>query len=114
MIPHRHHDHRGRFRGLWHLHDIRRRGMGPILAPIARGAGGGWAMHSVLAASTGWWGPICVLATVWFLTMPLGWIATLRIATPVRELAKVASELQRGHLERRTELPADRGEIGTV
>jgi signal transduction histidine kinase len=83
-----------------------------MLAALAIGAGGGWAFGHVAGS---WLQMACVLAAVWFAAGPLAFVATLRIAKPVQELARVAHRLREGHLEQRSELVVGKdGEVGEV
>lgn len=45
---------------------------------------------------------------------PLAWMATMRIARPVRELARVAAAMRHGELQRQTELGDSDDEVGEV
>ncbi len=53
---------------------------------------------------------LAVLGTVW----PLAWLATARIALPLRDLADVAGEIREGRLASRDQLPKGEGEVGEV
>jgi signal transduction histidine kinase len=114
----RRHEHRGgphwlnrpiklRLKGLHH------RIMGILLLTTALGVGGGFALRAAYDAHWHWTGIGCIALGLWFSLGPLGWIATMRIAKPVRELARVAGDLREGHLERRRDLGGE-GEVGEV
>ncbi|MEZ4234807.1 MAG: HAMP domain-containing sensor histidine kinase [Myxococcota bacterium] len=117
---HRHHRHRRRFRDrrrwpfAWQaLHGVHKRLVGFLLLAMAVGGAGGAAAHAAIAHGLGH--VACVTATVALAAWPLGWIATVRIVRPLRELARVAGELQGGALTRRTMLAAARDdEVGEV
>lgn len=53
------------------------------------------------------------LATV-ILLFPFAWMATMRIARPVQQLARVAGALRHGELQRRVELAQADDEVGEV
>lgn len=74
------------------------------------GALGGAAFHAGLV-SHGW---LCLGLAGMLAIWPLSWVATMRIAWPLRELAKVASDLQGGQLSSRAQLPQGPGEVGEV
>lgn len=87
---------------------IHRTLVGFLLLAVALGALAG-------AALTGGTTPsVCVglalLAAIW----PLAWMATFRIAWPLRELAQVAHKLRGGELASREALPTGAGEVGEV
>lgn len=44
----------------------------------------------------------------------LGWATSWRVVWPMRQLAGVAAEIRRGHLESRAQLPTGAGEVGEV
>lgn len=72
---------------------------------LGGGAGFVWA--------SGAWAWLAVFAAV-LLLWPLAGAATVRIARPLAELARVAQGIRSGQLERRTELRAGDDEIGEV
>ena len=83
-----------------------------LLTATLLGGVGGVALHAGLPhASAGW---ICLgcslLAAIW----PLAWMATLRIAWPLRELAAIAHDLRGGKLSSRELLPEGPSEVGQV
>src|SRR5262249_45696616 len=97
------------------LRRIHHRVVGVMLAAIVIGAAWGYAAQRVWASECSTWGTVGLLGGLWLLVGPLGWIATLRIAQPMQDLARVAGELREGHLDRRTELVVGRdGEVGEV
>jgi len=83
-----------------------------LLVAGALGAAGGAALHAGIPTGTSGW--ICVGLGAIGLLWPLAWMATMRIAWPLRHLADVAGELSVGRLGRREELPDGPGEVGEV
>jgi two-component system OmpR family sensor kinase len=59
-------------------------------------------------------GPLLLGLFAAFLCWPLAWMATFRIARPMRELATIAHRIGAGGLAARTELPHDGSEVGAV
>jgi signal transduction histidine kinase len=67
------------------------------------GVAGGVALHAWSASGFGT--AICVVLGLVFASWPLGWMATMRIVQPMRDLAIVAEELRGGKLDVRARLP---------
>jgi two-component system OmpR family sensor kinase len=57
-----------------------------------------------------WWHPLALAMVLW----PLTWVATFRIARPVRQLAEMAGRLREGRLDERTQLASSDDEVGEV
>ncbi len=114
-----HHGHRwrrwrrGPWAMMWGLH---RSLLGVVLMALVIGAAAGFGAHVLQSDDRGsWWCLLlAVLATAW----PLAWIATMRLVRPLRDLARVATEIRGGRLERRMALPeahdAAADEVGEV
>ena len=103
--------------GAWSaLHGLHRRLVGVVLVALFVGGGAGYGLHLALAHGPG--SVACVLFAVFAMAWPLGWMATLRIVRPLRDLARVAGDLRGGHLERRMMLPeagaTAKDEVGEV
>lgn len=95
------------------LRSLHHRVMGALLAGVALGVLGGYLGHGFLARSD-WRGILGLSLAGWLMAWALGWFVAVRLARPVRELARVAGELREGHLERRRELGGGVGEVGEV
>jgi two-component system OmpR family sensor kinase len=82
------------------------------LAALVGGVAGAMIAAPLLAdAHRGWiCGGVAVLAAL----TPLGWFATFRIVRPLRELARVAADIEGGALARRASLPEAPDEVGEV
>lgn len=85
-----------------------------LLAGTGLGAVAGAVTHAAVGAGSGPHAVLCVACAVFLATWPLGWIATWKIVKPLRDVAKVASDLQDGQLDRRREMPEAVGEVGEV
>ncbi|MCB9679268.1 MAG: HAMP domain-containing histidine kinase [Alphaproteobacteria bacterium] len=123
MRRHHHRSHRAhrahhrrmhhRMHQSWHLvRGIHRRVVSFLVLAAAFGGIGGWALHTVHPR-----GPlpmIAVLAVILLMVWPLTWMATFRIARPMRELARVAHALREGELSRKDELVEGDDEVGQV
>jgi signal transduction histidine kinase len=84
-----------------------------LLLAMAVGGVGGAAVHASIAHGVGHvaCAAVAVVLTAW----PLGWLATMRIVRPLRDLARVAAELQSGALGKRALLTAGgNDEVGEV
>ncbi len=81
---------------------------------VALGGAAGFALHLAFASGAAGAG-VAVLLGLAAVAWPLTWVATFRIARPVSELARLASELHGGQLERRANLsgstPDEVGEL---
>lgn len=90
------------------VHGIHRRVATYVWLGIALGIWVGvaatWSWQWALGAA------LCGLVVSW----PLTWFATMRIAHPVHELAKVAEELREGRLQSRRALHGGDDEVGVV
>lgn len=93
---------------------IHRTMFGFLIAAAVLGAVAGSIGHAALGAGSGPHAVICVALTVLLAAWPLGWMATWRIVKPLRDVAKVANDLQKGQLDRRRELPDAPGAVGEV
>ena len=91
---------------------VHRRVVTSLAAAVTLGVGIGWMSHSAtLGTPALLCGALALLVAVW----PLTWLATLRIARPMMDLARVASELQGGRLRSRGDLlTTDDAEVGQV
>jgi signal transduction histidine kinase len=85
--------------------------VGYLLAAALLGLLGGWGLST---ASTQAPLSVCTVLGAFGMLWPLGWIATLRIARPLRELAAVASQLRDGELTRRDDIATADDEVGEV
>jgi signal transduction histidine kinase len=109
MRPHRH-GHWRRTAG-WNLvRGVHRKLVGFLLVAMTLGAVGGAAVQHGHGA--GPW--LCVGLGALFSIWPLAWMATARIARPLRSLAVAAAELQTGRLASRDAIPAAPDEVGEV
>jgi signal transduction histidine kinase len=85
------------------VYGLHRSVLGVVLFALAVGAIGGFVAQALRAGDQGaWW---CVLLGVFAAGWPLAWIGTVRLVRPLRDLARVATEIRRGRLERRMALP---------
>lgn len=112
MRHHRRH-HRGPPRGWGLIQGIHRRLIAVLLVAAALGSVAGasaWAAWTSGASGPPLWLAIAALLAIW----PLAWVATFRIARPVRDLARVAGELGEGRLDQRDRLPNADGEVAEV
>lgn len=82
-----------------------------LTATLLGGIGGAMLHAGMPQASAGW---LCLGTSLFAAVWPLAWMATLRIAWPLRELAKVAHELRSGNLRSREMLPEGPSEVGQV
>ncbi len=92
---------------------IHRTVVGFLLVALVLGVVGGAALHAALTAGAGP-GLLCLGLALVFCVWPLAWMATIRIAWPLRELATVAEELRGGRLSSREHLPGGPSEVGQV
>lgn len=106
--PHPHRHHRRPPIGWILARGIHRTVVMFLLLALALGAFAGW----MLAAGNT--GSYCLAAALLFAIWPLAWMASWRIAWPLRELAKVAEQIRGGRLASREELPGGPGEVGQV
>ncbi len=110
------HTHRKRRPLAWMLaRGIHRTVVGFLVVAAAAGAVGGAALYAAWSAGSASTTLLCVglagLGALW----PLSWVATMRIAWPLRELAAAAVELRGGRLAGRDAIPqAAPGEVGEV
>lgn len=83
---------------------------------LALGLGGifGVALHTAAAEGLSLMWLACGLSAALFFSWPLSWMATFRVVRPLKDLARVASELRRGHLDQRSQLISASGEVGEV
>lgn len=109
------HPRRGRPPLGWLLaRGIHRRVLAFLLLALLLGVGAGAALQASRDAA-GWpWTLMGLGAVMLFAVFPLAWVASFRIAWPMRELAMVASELREGRLGRQVDLPQGDGELGQV
>ena len=85
-----------------------------MLVAVMLGGLGGTAVYASLADNMGT-GALCAgLSTLAFAAWPMAWMATFRIAGPLRELASVAAGLNDGQLDRRRDIPDAPGDVGEV
>lgn len=115
--PHGHrHGRHGRPPLGWMLaRGIHRTVVGFLLVTTAIGVVGGAALHAAIASGARPWGLVCVGLGALGLVWPLAWVATIRIAWPLRQLAAAAGALRGGELARREEIPeGSPGEVGEV
>lgn len=93
---------------------IHRTVVGFLLVATVLGGVGGAALHAAVQRGHVSFGLLClglaVLGGLW----PLAWVATARIAWPLRALAAAAGELKGGRLASRDALPKARDEVGEV
>jgi len=85
-----------------------------LVLALLLGVGAGVALHMGLAAGHRVAGFVCLGLGLLAAVGPLAWMASFRIAWPLRELAEVASEIRSGRLKSRDELPRATGEVGEV
>jgi signal transduction histidine kinase len=85
-----------------------------LLLGVLLGGVVGAILHMALAGGAPSTGPICLALGLLWAVWPLAWMATVRVAWPLRELAKVAGELHAGRLASREELPGGPAEVGEV
>lgn len=85
-----------------------------LLVTAVLGALGGAALHAALERGASASGVLCVAAGAFLAVWPMAWLATMRIARPLRELATVAMELHEGRLQSRERLPGGPTEVGEV
>jgi signal transduction histidine kinase len=95
---HRHAHHHGphaRWRPeVWGaIRGLHRRLIGVVVLAILVGLVGGLALHRTGEG-------LCVLLGLVCAAWPLGWMATIRVARPIRELAQVGEDLEGGKLQR--------------
>ena len=109
------HGHRGRRPPLgWVLaRGIHRTVVGFLILGFTLGGVGGGALFAWLSAGGGR-GALCLALALFGCLWPLAWMATIRIARPLRQLAAVAAELQGGQLGSRAQLPSGPEEVGQV
>lgn len=88
--------------------------MGFLLVALLLGGVGGALLHHALRDGHVSGGLVCLAAAVLFAVWPLAWMATARIAWPLRDLAHVAGEIHEGRLSSRTQLPGGDTEVGAV
>jgi two-component system OmpR family sensor kinase len=111
------HPNRGhRFGGRpWQIaRGIHRQVFSLTLIALGIGAGGGWLLHSAWVHGWSLGRFACAASVVVFLAWPFAWFATLRIARPLWEVAKIARELRSGRLRSREELSTGEHEVGEV
>lgn len=114
-MRHRHHHRRPRWAPGW----ILARGIHRtvfvfgLVALTVGGLTGAWGL-ATLGPTPSATGVVCLSLSAMAILWPLGWLATWRIARPLRRLAAVASELQDGRLDRRSALVQEPGEVGEV
>jgi len=92
---------------------IHRTVVGFLLLGFALGALGGGALFAWLSAGGGR-GALCLALALLGCLWPLAWMATIRIARPLRDLATLAAELRGGQLGSRAQLPTGPEEVGQV
>lgn len=120
-------ERRGRFRRHHHghprrwlaLHGIHRRLVGVLIVALMLGGVAGVALHVMLGG--GGHAFACVFVGALVTAWPLGWVATLRIARPLEELARFAGDLKGGRIEGRGALidaantgPEEVGEVASA
>ena len=81
---------------------------------LSIGAGGGWLLHSAWVHGWSLGRFACAASVVVGLAWPFAWFATVRIARPMWEVAKIARELRGGRLRSREELTTGEHEVGEV
>jgi len=98
----RHHHHRHPRHGpharwrpeVWGaVRGLHRRLVAVVLFAMVVGVAGGALLHHTSA-------DLCVLLGLLFAAWPIGWMATVRVAQPIRDLAQVGEDLQGGKLQR--------------
>lgn len=82
-----------------------------LAAAVALGLVGGAALHATAGSVVH---SVLVVALLLFVSWPLAWVATFRVARPVMDLARVAHQLRDGRLDARAEIPQSEGEVGEV
>ncbi|MBX2799603.1 MAG: HAMP domain-containing histidine kinase [Myxococcales bacterium] len=109
MRPHR---HRKGWRGWGRIRSVHRRLVAVLLLAFGLGATAGLAFGATQASAGvgAWCAAIGALLALW----PLGWMATLLIARPMVQLARVAQQLRGGQLSRREALRNGPDEVGEV
>ena len=94
------------------MRGVHRRLVRFLVLAMALGGVGGAGMHAAIAHGVGH--VACVAGAVLLTAWPLAWFATVRIVRPLRELARVAGDLQGGALDQRAQLPQSDDEVGEV
>ena len=92
---------------------VHRRVLGFLVLAALLGAVGGGALTAARAGGEArWWvGAVLALLALW----PLGWMASFRIAWPLRELAQVAADLRAGRAAPASPAgPAEVDEVGAA
>jgi two-component system OmpR family sensor kinase len=108
-------EHRHHHRRFGPLHGIHHALLGVVWMALLLGTAAGLLLHASWAASQlPWHGYVCATAALVPMAWLLAWMATARVMGPMRALARVASELQEGRLERRSALVSSTGEVGEV
>ncbi|MES2642248.1 MAG: HAMP domain-containing sensor histidine kinase [Myxococcota bacterium] len=92
---------------------IHRTVVGFLCVALVLGGVGGAFVHASLTAGAGK-GVLCLGLALFAAIWPLAWMATVRIAWPLRELAHVAEQLRSGRLASREDLPGGTSEVGQV
>jgi signal transduction histidine kinase len=90
------------------VHGLHRKLLFVVLFALLVGACAGFGAHALRAGHDGSW--ICLLLGAFALAWPLAWFATARVMRQMRDLARVATDIRGGRLERRMVLP-EAGEI---
>ncbi len=86
-----------------------------ILVVASIGAVAGFGLRSPWLHAHHPFGVLCGGLALLMVLWPLAWVATFRLARPMRELADVANEIRGGRLGSRDALPAERAdEVGEV
>ncbi len=105
--------HHRRPRGWMLARGIHRTVVGFLVLAAGLGAAAGAAIHA--GARGGGAGLVCLGLGVVGALWPLAWVATARVAWPLRQLAAAAGELHGGRLASREAIPkAAPGEVGEV
>ncbi len=98
----------------WLARGIHRTIVGFLLLATLIGGVGGAALVTAARLDTPPAGLACVAVATLLAVWPLAWVATFRIAWPLRNVARVAAELRGGRLASRDSLPTEGGEVGEV
>ena len=115
--PHQHRPHRGPGRppvGWILARGIHRTVVGFLLVGVLLGGGAGALVHHAIRDGHLSTGTICLTLALLGAVWPLAWMATMRIAWPLRALANVAGEIRGGRLASRDQLPKGNSEVGEV
>jgi two-component system OmpR family sensor kinase len=111
----RHHGWKGRPPLRWILaRGIHRTVVIFLVLAAGLGAAGGVGLMAARESGAGVGALVCLALGVCGVMWPLAWVATVRIAWPLRALAEAAGELKGGRLDARADLPGGPNEVGEV